>query len=551
MKNKVKNIFLSFLLFLFLCPLKVFASGSATLSFNGSSNVYIGKNVEVTLAVSNVKVVDGIVAIGGELDYDTNYLELTSYNTLAKTDFVEYVKDSRMFAATAFSTSKRINSNTSLIKFVFKTKKTGSTTIKFNQPSITDGATGGVSSTVSTNVARKVITIMDPPSTNNNLSSLSVSVGSISFNKDTTNYRVNVDENVTSISINASAEDSKASVSGTGTKKLNLGDNTFKIVVKAPSGDTKTYTIVVNRKDNRSSNNNLSSLSISNGSINFNKNTTTYQVTVPYEVTSVSVNAKAEDSKSKVSISGGSNLKSEETQNVTVRVTAENGSVKTYTIKVTRAKDPNKPLSNDNNLKELVPSVGELSPKFDKDNLNYEISVEFDVKEISFTASPSETKYAKVDINGPEKLSVGKNKFTITVTAEDNSTKVYNVTVTRKIDPNAPASTNTNLGSLDISGGELTSKFNKDKHVYYYKGKLDIKAIPEDENSKVVVLEEDGVYTIFVEAPSGDVASYVIIPENNIVVPIVVSISGGFVLGFALKIGLTKFWKIRKKKKLA
>ena len=52
---------------------------------------------------------------------------------------------------------------------------------------------------------------------------------------------------VTSISISAAANDTKATVSGTGTKTLNAGDNTFSIVVTAENGVTKTYIVRVTR----------------------------------------------------------------------------------------------------------------------------------------------------------------------------------------------------------------------------------------------------------------------------------------------------------------
>ena len=259
---------------------------------------------------------------------------------------------------------------------------------------------------------------------------------------------------------------------------------------------------------------------------------------MPFEVSSITVKAKAEDSKAKVSVSGGSNLPAEETTNVTVKVTAENGSVKTYTIKVTRGKDPNKILSKNNYLSSLVPSVGELSPIFDKDSLNYEVYVSFDKKEIDFTTTVEDTKYATVKIDGPDTLSVGKNKYSIIVTAEDGSTKEYKVTVVRGQDPNAPASTTTFLKEILISKGKLKENFDKNQYVYYYESdqKIEVDATAEDEGSKVMILENEGIYTIFVEAPSGDVASYILMPykSNNsiiyfIIIAIFLSIGGAFI----------------------
>lgn len=545
MKIKINHFFFFLFLSLFLCPLNVFASGSATVGFDGSSSVIVGKEITVTLYISNLNgVPDGVSTVGGNLSFDSNYLQYVS-GVGASSPFNFTINPNNNYKIAGIPNGNYITAKTTIFTFKFKSLKEGTTTIGFKSPLVGDGN----GDSVTANVSNKTITIKEPPSTNNNLASLSTNVGNISFNKNTTSYNLSVDTNVSSITINASAEDSGAKISGIGTKNLNLGNNTLKVVVTAPSGDTKTYTINVNRKDNRSTNNNLSSLSISNGTINFNKNTTTYSVNVPFDVSSVKVTAKAEDSKSNVSVSGGNNLTPEQTTNVVVKVTAENGSVKTYTIKVTRGKDPNKPLSNNNHLSSLVPSTGELSPAFDKDSLNYEVNVPFQVKQIEFNATVEDTKYAKVDIEGPESLSVGNNKFVIKVTAEDNTTKEYNVIVNREKDPNAPASTNTFLSSIKISNGNTLEKFDKEHYIYYYqkKGKIKVEATAEDEDSKVVILENDGVYTIFVEAPSGDVSSYVLIPEKSSPLILYVALfAGGFTIGYFIRLMIRKLVKRKK-----
>lgn len=87
-----------------------------------------------------------------------------------------------------------------------------------------------------------------PKSSDNNLVSLSVSAGELSpaFSADVTEYNVALSGDATSISINASASDSKASVSGTGDKELKVGTNPFVVSVTAENGAVKNYTINVN-----------------------------------------------------------------------------------------------------------------------------------------------------------------------------------------------------------------------------------------------------------------------------------------------------------------
>ena len=83
----------------------------------------------------------------------------------------------------------------------------------------------------------------DPKSTNNNLSGLSVSTGTLSpeFNADTTEYTVTLPADATTISIDASAADEKAAVEGTGEHSLKAGTNEIAINVTAENGDVKTY----------------------------------------------------------------------------------------------------------------------------------------------------------------------------------------------------------------------------------------------------------------------------------------------------------------------
>lgn len=85
-------------------------------------------------------------------------------------------------------------------------------------------------------------------SSNANLASLSISQGTLSpkFSASKTQYTVNLNGDVSSIKVNATAADSKAMVYGTGTKSLKPGKNTISVSVAAEDGSTKEYTITVN-----------------------------------------------------------------------------------------------------------------------------------------------------------------------------------------------------------------------------------------------------------------------------------------------------------------
>ena len=82
-------------------------------------------------------------------------------------------------------------------------------------------------------------------SSNSFLASLGVEGYRLSpaFDRNTNRYTVNLPSNTTSIHINARAADSNARVTGTGRRSVTEGSNTFRVVVTAENGTTRTYTI--------------------------------------------------------------------------------------------------------------------------------------------------------------------------------------------------------------------------------------------------------------------------------------------------------------------
>ena len=81
------------------------------------------------------------------------------------------------------------------------------------------------------------------------LSSLSLSVGSISFNPSQTGYSITVSHSTSSITVTAIASHAEANISGDGEHQLSVGSNTVTITVTAEDGSTETYTITVTREE--------------------------------------------------------------------------------------------------------------------------------------------------------------------------------------------------------------------------------------------------------------------------------------------------------------
>ena len=523
MKKKVINAVLSIFIFFLLLPIVVNAA-SVGASFQGNGTYKPGDTVSLSIHVGTVNGGnDGsIYAFSGTLNYDSSCLQYQSVSARSGWGESSNPANHKIILSNSGLNAGVSNGSVGTVKFT--ALKDCTTTVSMSDPKAADKA-----GDISVGFSGKSIKIYTP-SSNNNLSSLSVSPGGISFNGGTS-YSTSVGANVTSVTVSAAAQDSKARISGTGPHNLNYGANNINVTVTAEDGSKKTYTINVNRKDDRSTNNNLSSLKVSNGKLQpgFSKGNTKYTMEVPFSVSKLNISATAEDPKSSVNISNP-DLIAEETTTVSIKVTAENGSSKTYTINVKRGKDPNKPLSTNNYLSELTVSNGMLSPVFNKEKLNYAVYLPYEIASIDIDAQVEDTKYATIKKEGNNDLSIGSNLFKYTVTAEDGSTRVYTVTVVRNesLDSsNVTINTNTYLKKLSIKGGLITNKFDKKKNVYYYYKlgkKVSIKeAIPEISDNKVTIEKNDKAIVIIVEATSG-ARSYYILVEKSIVPIIIIAI---------------------------
>ena len=364
-------------------------------------------------------------------------------------------------------------------------------------------------------------------SSNDKLSSLSISGGSINFDPNVSVYNTTI--NSSSATISATAADSNSVVTGTGNVSLNYGNNTFNITVRSEAGTTRTYTINVNRPDSRSTNNNLSSLSVDIGNISFNKNTTSYNLTT--KKTSVNISATKEDSKATITGDIGNKSLSIGTNTFRINVVAENGSTKTYTITIVRQSDESKPTNptnpttpsdnrnSNNNLSSLV--VTNTNIVFDKKTTVYNLTTTASSVYIS-AARETTTATISGDV-GKQDLKIGKNQFIIRVIAENGNKKVYTINITRE----SGKSTNNYLKSLTLSNGNINFKkatktynVNVDNNV----DKVTIGADLEDSKSSFengfgprVVNLSLGNNTVYIKvrSESGQVRTYILYINRN------------------------------------
>lgn len=364
--------------------------------------------------------------------------------------------------------------------------------------------------------------VIKPKSDINTLSSLNVSNYNLTplFSSDILNYKLMVDTKISKVNINPTKTDIKSTISGDiGEKTLNYGDNTFKINVLSESGTTKTYTIVINRQDYRSNENGLKSLTVSNIYFNFKPDTLRYDLEVDREISNVSVKSQLIDPTSSY-IEGSENI----TKNlvignntVIIKVKAENGDIKTYTINIVK----NDGKSSVNSLSSLSILGYEKLIDFIPETTTYNLSVPSTAKELEIKSSMTSTKSTYVEGFGNRKITLdaGLNKVEIKVKSEKGVIKTYTINITRE-DPKD----NTVLKSLKID----VEDFKFDPNILEYKleisnlvDKLKIETITEEKNTKVTILGNESLkvgenkITIEVKSESGKTKVYTLLVKKR------------------------------------
>lgn len=191
------------------------------------------------------------------------------------------------------------------------------------------------------------------------------------------------------------------------------------------------------------------------------------------------------------------------------RVTFNGSTAYIYSANLTTEKPEEK--SNNSALKELTLLQGTLSPEFSKDVTEYTVQVGTDVTELQLDAVPEDEK-AKVNVEGNTDLKDGENKVTITVTAEDESTTVYTLTVNKTEEVTAAGPV---LSNLEITGATLNPTFTPEVYSYTVNvptgtTSLDITAETGDEDATVEITgntdlkDGENLITIMIKKGEGE-----------------------------------------------
>lgn len=228
-----KNYIMLFILMLLFMPVFVNAAPSGSASCSAAGSVTLNNTITVTVTGSSSEAMWHTT-----LSYDSSKLQYISGNGL------QHISDDFVTSITYTYTFKAVGEGTAYVKTSSSISDyDGQKAFPTSSCSINISKASSNSSTGSGTTVKK--------SSDNSLAKLEIEGVELSpkFTKDVYEYTAVVESNIEKIDISASANHSKATITGKGEKELVEGDNKFEIVVKAENGSTRTYTINITRKE--------------------------------------------------------------------------------------------------------------------------------------------------------------------------------------------------------------------------------------------------------------------------------------------------------------
>ena len=390
----------------------------------------------------------------------------------------------------------------------------------------------------------------------------------------------------------------KTSLFEIGTVTLKLGSNSNKLGTVIVSNiiyyDDKFTAINVDNVSKEikiaSINNNLASLSIDGYSITptFSKDVLEYRASVLGD--KVIIEGVAEDDNATISGLGSKTL-AVGTNNFSVIVASESGSLKEYKLIITRLNDnkeeieeekkeetenvedekgdeenkfqDNKPQSGildanndkgDNNLKSL--NIDGYGLEFNSNIYKYSILVDSNINELKIEAIPNSSK-AKVIIKGNENFHYGNNEIVITVLAQNGSKSEYIIEVVKK-------SNKCVVKNIVVSGYELgfdCNTYNYELEIGF-EDSLNVDVTTNNELSKVNVynnskLKHNDIVSVVVNLDGLDYKYNIKILKNSFVLEElfnnnqIIFIGGVLIITSGYIIGRRIYKRIKKNNSLA
>lgn len=219
-------------------------------------------------------------------------------------------------------------------------------------------------------------------------------------------YKHNVENEVTETTLSVRANNENATITGEGSKTLNVGDNTFEIVVSVGEEKTK-YTVVVNRA--KSDVKTIEEITVNGTSVDYDEDENAYVITVNDKTAKVAVTLTSKVASYIIDPEVGTLKEGDNEFEITV--TAENGSEATYVL-VIKLVLPTYSVTYAGNIGGAVTSETFTYKHGNAQTLN----VTLDGK---YTQSYNKITVAYKVGNGAEKTAVLDDNYGFTVPAEE------------------------------------------------------------------------------------------------------------------------------------
>ena len=245
------------------------------------------------------------------------------------------------------------------------------------------------------------------------------------FNRETFNYTLTVPSSVTEVNVKASKGERNQTITGTGKRILNYGDNRVRVIVTAQNGESSTYEIMIVRTDDRSGDVSLKHLSVEGTTIAYVPGQTHYEATVSRTVENIFLTAQTTDPKAQLIGTGSKNLRIGE-NNFELVVSSKNGVKQSYYIKIIRSEDEFKENVESSKV-EVLTLNGTNIPVIDGKN-TYFFSVPKDIENLPIYLKTKSTTATYV-IENDKNLKVGLNKIKISISDINNEISEYFIVV--------------------------------------------------------------------------------------------------------------------------
>ena len=408
-KNKTIIILFTFIFIIILSGTAFAAKGSFSIS-KKSANLTVGQSTSFTISASNCEGQFNITSSDSSVvKVSSASVWVTGSQSITLTAAKAGTATITITAANVGDTSEQEVTGSQSINVTVKSKSSSS-----NSGSSSSGSSSSGSSSSGSSSSGSSSSSSSSRSDDDDEPTFS-SVNETVYANDSVNVRASYS---TSSTLLGSLE------KGDSVTRTGRGDNGWSRV--SYNGQTAYIksSFLTTEKPEESNNKALKSLTVAEYKLtpDFSSDVTEYSLTVGADVESLDIEAVAEDDASEVKITGNDNLLMGE-NTIEISVTAEDGTVRTYNIYVTKGEGTSLGLS------ELTVEGYTLNPEFSSDIYEYTL----DITDTSVTSlnvnAIANVEGAEVEIVGNTDLKVGENIITILVRSDSDGIATYQIKV--------------------------------------------------------------------------------------------------------------------------